>query len=73
MNFMHDQLGDGRGFRLFNVIDDFNRETLGIEVDLSLPSDRVIRALRQIIGWRDRPEVIRRDNGSENISETVQS
>ena len=45
MDFMHDQLSDGRSFRLFNVIDDFNREGLVIEVDLSLPSVRVIRAL----------------------------
>lgn len=71
MDFMHDQLEDGRSFRLFNVIDDFNREALGIEVDFSLPSERVIRALRQIIGWRGKPEVIRCDNGPENISETV--
>ena len=49
---MHDQLEDGRSFRLFNVIDDFNREALGIEVDFSLPSERVIRALKQIIGPR---------------------
>lgn len=38
MDFMHDQLSDGRSFRLFNVLDDFNREGLGIEVDLSLPA-----------------------------------
>ena len=49
MDFMHDQLQDGRNFRLFNVIDDFNREALGIEVDFSLPSERVIRALNQIM------------------------
>jgi putative transposase len=71
MDFMHDQLEDGRSFRLFNVIDDFNREALGIEVDFSLPSERVIRALKQIIGWRGKPEVIRCDNGPENISETI--
>lgn len=38
MDFMHDQLSDGRSVRLFNVIDDFNREALCIEVDSSLPA-----------------------------------
>lgn len=38
MDFMHDQLSDGRSFRLLNVIDDFNREALSIEIDLSLPA-----------------------------------
>ena len=33
MDFMHDQLADSRSYRLFNVIDDFNREGLAIEVD----------------------------------------
>jgi putative transposase len=42
MDFMHDQLEDGRSFRLFDVIDDFNRVALGIEVDFCLPSERVI-------------------------------
>lgn len=41
MDFMHDALTDGRNFRLFNVLDDFNRQGLGIEVDFSLPSLRV--------------------------------
>lgn len=45
IDFMHDQLEDGRNFRLFNVIDDCNREALGIEVDVSMPSERVIRCL----------------------------
>lgn len=38
MDFMHDQLSDGRSVRWFNVIDDFNREALCIEVDFSLPA-----------------------------------
>ena len=38
MDFAHDQLSDGRSVRLFNVIDDFNREALCIEVDFSLPA-----------------------------------
>lgn len=73
MDFMHDQLSDGRNFRLFNVIDDFNREGLGIEADLSLPSARVIRSLEQIIQWRGKPEAIRCDNGPEYISGALQS
>lgn len=73
MDFMHDQLADGRNFRLFNVIDDFNREALGMEIDFSLPSARIIRALDQIIEWRGRPTVIRCDNGPENISGLIQA
>ena len=68
MDFMHDQLSDGRSFRLFNVLDDFNREGLGIEADLSLPAARVIRSLDRIIEWRGRPSAIRCDNGPEYIS-----
>src|SRR3546814_15872493 len=61
MDFMHGQLSDGRSFRLFNVLDDFNREGLTIEVDLSLPPARVIRSLEQVIEWRGKPKVIRCD------------
>lgn len=68
MDFMHDNLSDGRNYRLFNVIDDFNREGLCMEVDFSLPALRVIRALDQIIEWRGAPRQIRCDNGPEYIS-----
>lgn len=71
MDFMHDQLSDGRSIRLFNVIDDFNREGLNIEVDFSLPSERVIRSLEQIIAWRGKPGRIRCDNGPEYISASL--
>ncbi len=50
MDFMADRLGDGRAFRLLNVLDDFNREGLGIEVDFSLPAERVIRSLNPFVG-----------------------
>ena len=73
MDFMHDQLSDGRSFRLFNVIDDYNREGLGIEVEFSLPAARVIRSLEQIIEWRGPPKVIRCDNGPEYISGALQA
>ena len=68
IDFMHDQLRDGRSVRLFNVLDDFNREGLGIDVDFSLPAERVIRSLNQIIEWRGQPKAIRCDNGPELIS-----
>jgi putative transposase len=71
MDFMHNQLSHGPSIRLFNVIDDFNREGLGIEVDFSLPSERVIRSLDQIIEWRGKPEAIRCDNGPEDIGEVT--
>ncbi len=73
MDFMHDQLQNGRCVRLFNVIDDFNREGLGMEIDFSLPSERVIRTLDQIIEWRGSPAAIRCDNGPENISHKIQA
>ena len=68
MDFMADRLEDGRPFRLLNVLDDFNREGLGIEVDFSLPAERVIRSLSQIIEWRGKPFAIRMDNGPEYVS-----
>lgn len=71
MDFMHDQLSDGRNIRILNVIDDFNREALGIEIDFSLPSERVIRTLTQIIDWRGKPMVIRCDNGPEYLSAVI--
>lgn len=72
MDFMQDQLEDGRSYRLFNVLDDFNREGLAIEVDLSLPAERVVRTLDQLIEWRGKPEQIRCDNGPEYISKLLQ-
>jgi putative transposase len=68
MDFMADQLSDGRSVCLFNVIDDFNREALAIDVDFSLPALRVIRSLDQVIEWRGKPAAIRCDNGPEYIS-----
>jgi len=60
-------LPDGHRYRLFNVIDDFNREGLGIEIDFSWPTMRVIRSLNQIIEWHGKPKVICCDNGSMYI------
>lgn len=72
IDFMSDSLVDGRKFRLFNVIDDFNRESLAIEVDTSLPSLRVIRVLDKLIAQRGAPANIRCDNGPEFISHKLE-
>ncbi len=65
---MSDALINGQRFRTFNVIEDFNREILSIEIDTSLPSARVVRVLDQIASWRGYPEKLRMDNGLELIS-----
>lgn len=73
MDFMCDSLVDGRRFRLLNIIDDFNRESIAIEVDTSLPALRVIRVLERLIESRQMPQYIRVDNGPEFISDRLQS
>ena len=65
MDFMHDTLFCGRRFRTFNLIDEGAREALAIEVDSSLPAERVVRVLEQIKESRPLPEQIRIDNGPE--------
>ena len=67
IDFMHDQLSDGRSIRLFNIINDLNRKALWIEVDYSLPSERLITSLYQIIAWRGKPTVIRWDSGPQSL------
>ena len=53
------------------IIGDYNRETLGIEVDFSLPAARVIRTLDQVIEWRGKLAAFRCDNGPKYVSETL--
>ena len=71
MDFMSDSLVDGRRFRLLNIIDDYNRESLWIEVDTSLPALRVIRVLERLLELRSKPNRIRVDNGPEFISDRL--
>ncbi|OJU97775.1 MAG: hypothetical protein BGO12_04270 [Verrucomicrobia bacterium 61-8] len=65
MDFMSDQLSDGRKMRTFNVVDDFSRECLAIEVDTSICGARVARVLDRLIAERGRPARIVLDNGPE--------
>lgn len=68
IDFMSDSLSNGRKFRTFNVLDDFNRESLTIEIDTSLSSARIIGSLDVIGSERGFPKYIRSDNGPEFIS-----
>ena len=68
VDFMHDQLSNGRKIRLFNVIHDFKREGLVIDAGYSFPTIRVIRSLNLLIKWQGQPSVVRCNNSSEFIS-----
>ena len=72
IDFMSDSLADGRKFRILNIIDDFNRESLAIEIDTSLPARRLIRILQKLIEQRGIPANIRCDNGPEFISRLLE-
>jgi len=71
LDFMSDSLTNGRAFRTLNILDDYNREALWIEVDTSLPAERVIRVLDLLLLWRGVPHQIRMDNGPELISQRL--
>ena len=71
MDFVRDTLADGRVFRALTVVDDFTRESPAIEVDHSLPGDRVTRTLEQLARERGLPEAIVCDNGPEFQSHTL--
>ena len=72
-DFMSDALSTGMSYRTFNLIDDYNREALRIEVDISLTSARVIRVLEQVVCVRGCPERLRLDNGPEFTSGLFQA
>jgi len=59
MDFMGDSLADGRAYRTFNVIDDYARDALVIEIDISLTAQRVVRVLDRLCEWHGAPESIR--------------
>ena len=68
IDFMSDSLNNKVRFRTFNVIDDFNREVLGIDIATGMPSQRVTRYLDRLAECHGYPEKIRCDNGSEFTS-----
>src|SRR5882672_11612385 len=71
MDFVSDALADGRVFRTLNIIDDFSRECVAIEVDISLGGERVVRVLERLNEQRGLPERIVMDNGPEFTSKAL--
>lgn len=65
---MEDRLENGRKFRTLNILDDYNREALVVEVEYSFPSSRVVELVSRVIEWRGKPEEIRSDNGIEFLA-----
>ena len=65
LDFVHDRLLNGSGFRALTVIDEWSRESLAIEVDVSLTGERVKRVLERLSSGRGLPTVIQSDNGPE--------
>ena len=71
LDFMSDQLTDGRRFRVLTIVGDCTRECLGLVADTSLSGLRVVRELDQIIEKRGKPKLIVSDNGSEFTSNAI--
>ncbi|WP_183218395.1 IS3 family transposase, partial [Brevundimonas aurantiaca] len=71
LDFVSDQMTDGRRFRILTVIDNCTRECLGLVADTSLSGRRVARELDAIILRRGRPETIISDNGTEYTSNAI--
>ena len=63
----------GGRLRTFDLVDDFNREALAIEINLNIPSQRFVRVLEPVVAWRGYPGDLRMDNGYEFISMTLTS
>ena len=71
LDFMADSLASGRPFRTINIVDDYTRECLAIEVDTSLPGTRVVRVLEALHRDRGTPPRIVLDNGPELTSQAL--
>jgi putative transposase len=65
MDYVADGLIDGRKLRTLNIVDDFTRECLAIEVDTSLPGSRVVGVLERLRDLRGLPASITVDHGPE--------
>jgi putative transposase len=68
LEFTSDVLTDGRRFWTLNVLDDYNRQLLVVEIDFSLPATQVVQMLARLVECNDQPKQLRTDNGRQFIS-----
>ena len=73
IDFMSDALSNGRKFRTLNIVDHYNRQCLGIDIDHSIPARKVIAYLKVMIDTYGKPQRIRTDNGPEFTSKRFQT
>lgn len=71
MDFVHDQLADGRRFRVLCIVDDYSRVCVGQLVDLSISGQRIVRFLEQLSQTRGLPRILVMDNGPEMTSKAM--
>ena len=71
LDFVHDQMTNGRRFRILNIVDDVTRECLAAVVDTSISGARVARELTRLIDRRGKPGMIVSDNGTELTSNVI--
>ncbi len=71
MDFVHDQLADGRRFRVLCIVDDYSRVCVGQLVDLSISGARTVRFLQYLAETRGLPKTIVLDNGPEMTSKAM--
>jgi len=71
LDFVHDQMTDGRRFRVLAVVDNCTRECLALVADTSISGVRVARELDRIIAWRGPPAAVTSDNGTELTSNAI--
>ena len=71
LDFVADQLADGRRFRALTILDVFTRESLAIEVGQSLKGEDVVRSLNTVRQMRGAPKLLFCDNGSEFTSQSM--
>ncbi len=71
MDFVSDQLFNGKRFRSLTMLDSYTRECLAIHVDRSIQGTDVVAVLEKLKGTRTAPEYIRIDNGPEFISKAL--